>query len=195
MRLPRKFGRGFIRRTKAFFRHFRFADKTDEPAPQPLNWTSRMTLDQLLQQYEQGSELLRAAVSRAQENQYGLHPVPGKWSIRQVVCHLADFEPIYADRMKRVLVEDNPTMFGGDPDVFASGLHYEIRDVREELDLIALVRKQMARILRQTDVEDFQKTGVHSESGPLTLETLLERITNHIPHHVKFINDKVAAMR
>ena len=154
-----------------------------------------MTLDQLLQQYEQGPELLRAAVSKAQESQHGLHPVPGKWSIRQVVCHLADFEPIYADRMKRVLVEDNPTMFGGDPDVFASGLHYEIRDVREELDLIALVRKQMARILRQTDVEDFQRTGVHSESGPLTLETLLERITNHITHHVKFINDKVAALR
>ena len=154
-----------------------------------------MTLDQLLQQYEQGPELLRVAVSKAQESQYGLHPVPGKWSIRQVVCHLADFEPIYADRMKRVLVEDNPTMFGGDPDVFASGLHYKIRDVHEELDLIALVRKQMARILRQTDVEDFQRTGVHSESGPLTLETLLERITNHIPHHVKFINDKIVAMR
>lgn len=170
-------------------------NRMDESVPQLSDWTHRMTLDQLLQQYEQGPELLRAAVSKAQESQYGLHPVPGKWSIRQVVCHIADFEPIYADRMKRVLVEDNPTMFGGDPDVFASGLHYEIRDVHEELDLIALVRRQMARILRQTDVEDFQRTGVHSESGPLTLETLLERITNHIPHHVKFINEKIAALR
>ena len=97
--------------------------------------------------------------------------------------------------MKRVLVEDNPTMFGGDPDVFAAGLHYEHRNVDEELELIALVRKQMARILRHSDVEDFQRTGVHSESGPLTLETLLERITSHIPHHVKFIHDKIAALR
>ncbi len=154
-----------------------------------------MTLDQLLQQYEQGADLLRAAVKGAREDQMTQHPVQGKWSIQQVVCHLADFEPIYTDRMKRVLVEDNPTLFGGDPDVFASGLHYEHRNVFEELDLITVVRKQMARILRQTDVEDFQRTGVHSESGPLTLETLLERITNHIPHHVRFIQDKIVAMR
>lgn len=154
-----------------------------------------MTLDQLLQQYEQGADLLRTAVSNARNDQFGITPIPGKWSIRQVVCHLADFEPIYADRMKRVLVEENPTMFGGDPDVFAEGLHYENRNVYEELDLISVTRKQMARILRQTDVEDFQRTGVHSESGPLTLETLLERITQHIPHHVKFIQDKIAALQ
>jgi uncharacterized damage-inducible protein DinB len=154
-----------------------------------------MTLDQLLQHYEQGAELLRTAVRAARKDQFRLHPVPGKWSIQQVVCHLADFEPIYADRMKRVLVEDNPTLFGGDPDVFAAGLHYEHRDVHEELDLIDVVRKQLARILRQTDIEDFQRTGVHSESGPLTLETLLERITRHIPHHIRFIDDKVAAMK
>jgi uncharacterized damage-inducible protein DinB len=154
-----------------------------------------MTLDQLLQQYEQGADLLTNAVSKAREQQFALRPVPGKWSIQQVVCHLADFEPIYADRMKRVLVEDNPTMFGGDPDVFAAGLHYENRNVYEELELIRVVRKQMARILRASDVEDFQRTGVHSESGPLTLETLLERITGHIPHHVKFINDKIAALQ
>ena len=81
-----------------------------------------MTLDQLLQQYEQGADLLKTAVSKAREQQFALRPVPGKWSIQQVVCHLADFEPIYADRMKRVLVEDNPTMFGGDPDVFAAAI-------------------------------------------------------------------------
>ena len=97
--------------------------------------------------------------------------------------------------MKRVLVEDNPTLFGGDPDVFAAGLQYGHRSVLEELELIVCVRKQMARILRQSDVEDFQRTGVHSEAGPLTLETLLERITNHIPHHLKFIQDKTDALR
>jgi len=154
-----------------------------------------MTLDDLLRQYEQGPDLLKAAISGVREDQFDLTPVPGKWSIRQVFCHIADFEPVYTDRMKRVLVEDNPTMFGGDPDVFAAGLHYEKRSVPDELDLISIVRRQMAVILRNTDIEDFQRTGVHSEAGPLTLETLLERITRHIPHHVKFIEAKIAAMR
>ena len=154
-----------------------------------------MTLDDLLKQYEQGPDLLKTAIAGVREDQLDQTPVPGKWSIRQVVCHIADFEPVYADRMKRVLVEDNPTMFGGDPDVFAAGLHYEKRNLSDELDLISVVRRQMAVILRNTDIEDFQRTGVHSEAGPLTLETLLERITRHIPHHVKFIEAKIAAMR
>ena len=67
--------------------------------------------------------------------------------------------------------------------------------MHDELDLISIVRRQMAVILRSTDIEDFQRTGVHSEAGPLTLETLLERITRHIPHHLKFIEAKIAAMR
>lgn len=154
-----------------------------------------MTLDELLKHYENGSDLLKTTIAGMREDQLDLTPVPGKWSVRQVVCHIADFEPVYADRMKRVLVEDNPTMFGGDPDVFAAGLHYEKRSVHEELELISVVRRQMAVILRNTDVEDFQRTGVHSEAGPLTLETLLERITRHIPHHMTFIEAKIAAMR
>ena len=153
-----------------------------------------MTLDNLLKQYEQGPEIIRTAISGLRNEQLDAKPVPGRWSIRQVICHIADFEPIYADRMKRVLVEDNPTMFGGNPDAFAAGLHYEQRSVQEELELIQAVRRQLAVILRNTDVEDFQRTGVHSEAGPLTLETLLERVTGHIPHHVDLIEAKIAAM-
>lgn len=153
-----------------------------------------MNLDELLRQFEQGPDQLRTIVARAPRTAWDQRPVPGKWSIREVVCHIADFEPINADRIKRVLVEDNPTLFGGDENLFAAGLHYASRDVDEELDLIAVVRKQLARILRNTDVEDFQRTGVHTEAGPLTLESLLERTTRHIPHHITFIEQKLAAM-
>ena len=74
--------------------------------------------------------------------------MPGKWSTREVVCHIADFEPIYADRMKRVIAEEHPTFFGGDPDIFAAGLAYGKRGVTDELVLVAAVRRNMAVILR-----------------------------------------------
>ncbi len=153
-----------------------------------------MNLDELLNSYEQGGQQLRAAVSNASEAQLDLAAIPGKWTIRQVICHIADFEPVYADRMKRVLAEDNPTLLSGNPDLFASRLQYNNRSVAEELELIEVVRSQMSRILRNIDVEDFQRTGVHNVDGPLTLETLLERITSHIPHHIRFIEEKLAAM-
>jgi hypothetical protein len=85
-------------------------------------------------------------------------------------------------------------MFGGNPDSFAARLAYHDRQVEEELELIELIRVQVARILRTLKPEDFQRRGIHSESGPLTLDTLLQRITGHIPHHVRFIDEKRKAL-
>jgi hypothetical protein len=122
-------------------------------------------------------------------------PVEGKWSKLEVVCHLADFEIVYADRMKRVIAEEGPTMFGGDPDVFAARLAYQDRDLAEELAMIEAIRGSTARVLRQLSEADFARVGKHSEAGPLSLATLLERVTGHLPHHVKFIEEKRQALR
>src|SRR4029078_8155459 len=100
-------------------------------------------------------------------------PIAGKWSTRQVVCHLADFEPIYADRMKRVIAEQCPTFFGGEPDTFAARLAYNHRSIEAELNLLTAVRQHVAAILRELKAEDFQRTGNHSDDGPRTFETYL----------------------
>lgn len=144
----------------------------------------------LIGNYLAGAELARSAVEGMTEEGLDAKPIPGKWSTRQVVCHIADFEPIYADRMKRVIAERCPTFFGGDPDTFAAHLAYEQRSVADELELLSAIRRHMATILRELKADDFQRTGNHSESGPLTLEDLLRAITDHIPHHVRFIVEK-----
>jgi uncharacterized damage-inducible protein DinB len=154
-----------------------------------------MRYEQIIDEYLAGPRLLQDAVSGMSDKDLDARPVTGKWSTRQVVCHIADFEPIYADRMKRVIAEDHPSFFGGDPDVFAAGLAYEKRQVLDELALVALVRKNMVAILQTLEDEAFKRTGNHSEDGPLTLETLLQRITAHIPHHVRLIHEKREAMR
>jgi uncharacterized damage-inducible protein DinB len=153
-----------------------------------------MDYDGLIAEYLAGPAKLRAAVAGMSDAELSAAPVPGRWSTRQVVCHIADFEPVYADRMKRVIAENEPTMFGGDPDTFADRLAYGQRDVAEELQMIELIRRHMGRILRSLKPADFQRRGIHSSDGPLTLATLLERITRHIPHHVKFIEEKRAAL-
>lgn len=124
------------------------------------------------------------------EEQLNARPVAGKWSTRQVVCHLADFEPIYADRMKRVIAEQCPTFFGGDPDKFAARLAYDHRSVEAELNFLTATRQHVAVILRELKADDFQRIGIHAESGRMTLEDLLRNISNHVPHHVRFIDEK-----
>jgi uncharacterized damage-inducible protein DinB len=149
-----------------------------------------MHYETLIDQYVAGADLVERAVTGMSDEQLDARPIEGKWSTRQVICHLADFEPIYADRMKRVIAERCPTFFGGDPDTFAAGLAYEHRPIRTELEMVAVVRRQMATILRELRAEDFQRTGNHSEAGSLTLETLLQRISDHVPHHIRFIEEK-----
>lgn len=148
----------------------------------------------LIDQYLAGPEQLRQAVAGMTDEQFDAAPIPGKWSTRQVVCHVADFEPVYADRMKRVIAVSEPTFFGGDPDVFAARLAYDQRDVEEELQLIEAVRRQMARILHSLTDDEFQRIGHHSEDGTITLATLFQRITDHIPHHVRFVEEKRRAL-
>ncbi|MCA9143766.1 MAG: DinB family protein [Planctomycetaceae bacterium] len=149
-----------------------------------------MQYSQLIDAYLAGPDLLEKAVGAMSESQLDAVPIPGKWSTRQVICHIADFELVYADRMKRVVAVSEPTLFGGDPDVYAARLNYEQRNVQEELQLVKAIRVHMARILRSLTENDFQRIGHHSEDGPLTLETLLQRITEHIPHHIRFIKEK-----
>ena len=153
-----------------------------------------MSHDALIEEYLAGPGLLRRAVAGMTRDQLLARPIAGKWSTQEVVCHLADYEPIYADRMKRVIALKEPELLKGDPGLFAARLAYDQRDVEEELALIEITRKQMARILRALKPEDFQRQGGHSRDGTLTLEVLLQRITAHIPHHVRFIEEKRQAM-
>lgn len=153
-----------------------------------------MSYNQLIADYEHGAQLLSQAIAGMTTEQLKARPIPGKWTTLELICHIADFEPVYADRMKRVIAEENPPLPSGDPDLFLKGLAYHDRDAQEEIALIDVVRKQMARILRTLPDSAFARVGTHSRDGALSLETLLKRITGHIPHHVKFIAEKRAAL-
>ena len=69
-----------------------------------------MESEAMIDAYLGGIEVLRLAVAGMTPEQLVARPVPGRWSTLEVVCHLADFEPIYADRMKRVIATDRPLL-------------------------------------------------------------------------------------
>jgi uncharacterized damage-inducible protein DinB len=152
------------------------------------------SLAALIENYLSGPRALRQAVAGLSREQLLARPVPGKWSTLEVVCHLADFDPILADRMKRVIAEERPQLLGADEQRFAAALAYHQRDLDEELTIIERTRAQMARILRTLPDEALKRVGVHNERGPRTLEDLLTGATNHITHHLKFVADKRRAL-
>ena len=99
-----------------------------------------------------------------------------------------------ADRMKRVIAEERPALIGANEKSFAASLAYHDRDLEEELTIVDMTRRQLARILKTLPAEALQRVGVHNERGPRTLEALLTGAVQHIPHHVKFIVDKRRAL-
>ncbi len=148
----------------------------------------------LIDDYLAATKTLRQAVAGMSHEQVLARPVPGKWSTLEVVCHLADFDPIMADRMKRVIAEERPALLGADEQCFARALAYHDRDLDEELEIIDRTRRQMARILRKLPDAALQRVGEHNERGPRTLEQLLTGATGHIHHHAKFIVEKRQAL-
>lgn len=156
-----------------------------------------MSFAPLIDNYLAGIATLRQAVTGMTRDQLLARPIPGKWSTLEVVCHLADFEPIYTERMKRVIAEDQPVFFNADETCFAATLAYSERDLEEELAVIELTRHQMARILRTLSPDAFGRTGTYkngTHEETRTLERLLTGITGHITHHVKFIQEKRQAL-
>src|SRR5712692_8653066 len=119
------------------------------------------TLAQLIDPYLAGVQTLREAVAGMSREQRTARPVAGKWSTLEVVCHLADFEPVLADRMKRVIAEDRPTLVGADETRFAAALAYHQRELEEELAIVEKTRRQMARILRTLPDAALARVGVH----------------------------------
>jgi uncharacterized damage-inducible protein DinB len=117
-------------------------------------------------------------------------PIPGTWSIRQIIAHLMDSDLIASDRMKRVIAMDNPTILAYDEAAFAKRLGYGWMDVELACKVFELNRRLTTELLRSLPDAAFSRRGQHSESGPLTLQKLLEIYTNHLDHHLGFLQRK-----
>jgi hypothetical protein len=153
------------------------------------------TPGELADQYLAGAAAVRQAVQGMTREQLVARPVPGRWSTLEVVCHIADFEPIFADRMKRILaLGDTPLLLAADENLYARAFNYHDRDIEEQVALVEAVRRDMARTIRGLKADQLQLTGCHNKKGIVTLEQVIKTATGHITHHVPFIAEKRKAL-
>ncbi|MGC3969718.1 MAG: DinB family protein [Pirellulales bacterium] len=151
-------------------------------------------INDLIQRYAAGPALIRAAVAGMTVAQAAARPIAGKWSALEVVAHLADFEVIGVDRLTAVIAEHEPPLPGRCEQKYAARLAYDRRDLEEQLQLIELCRSHVGKVLQTLTPDDWQRRGIHSEAGPLTLRQLLQRVVGHVEHHVPFILAKREAL-
>ncbi len=143
-----------------------------------------------IDRYEQGAAQLRQSIAGLSAAELNAFPVPGTWSIQQIVFHLLDSDLIASDRMKRVIAEPRPLLIGYNETLFAQTLPYERLDPEAACTLFELNRQLTAAILRTLPDEAFARDGVHNERGLVTLGHLVESYVGHLDHHLGFIRHK-----
>ena len=160
----------------------------------PIPKSTMNRLPELIDLYLAGPARLRAAIAGMTREQLLARPIEGRWNTAEVIVHLSDFEPVLAERMKRIVALDNPSFFGADENDFLKHLAYDARDLEEELRTIELTRSQMARILRTLPESALNRQGLRNGEIPTTLEKILVGTIRHIDSHLPFIAEKRKAM-
>ncbi|HZU35562.1 MAG TPA: DinB family protein [Gemmataceae bacterium] len=143
-----------------------------------------------IERYAAGATVPGDAIRSLGPAELNAFPVPGTWSIQQIIIHLMDSDLIGSDRMKRVAAEDNPQLIGYNETAFAKRLFPETLDPVQACEVFRLNRLLTAAILRQLSDTDFDRAGMHSERGRETLADLVQGYVEHLDHHMKFLREK-----
>jgi hypothetical protein len=112
---------------------------------------------------------------------------PGKWSISQVLHHLADSEVVWAWRIRLILAQDRPPLTGYDQDLWADRLHYDEGDPLDALAVFAVLRHANLRLVERASPADLQRVGVHAERGEESLGHLVRLYAGHDLLHLRQI--------
>lgn len=149
----------------------------------------------LIEQYKNGYHEVSQSLANFPEDKLSERLLPGKWSAREIVQHLADSEMNSAIRLRKLLTEEAPVIQGYDEAFYATRLNYNERDLAPALDALRGARATSAQILASMTEEDWQRAGTHSESGRYTAEDWLRIYAAHAHNHAAQIRRLLEALR
>jgi hypothetical protein len=137
----------------------------------------------LVAQYKAGYDEVARSLEGFPEAELSAHPIPGKWSAREIVQHLADSEMNSAIRLRKLLTEDEPQIQGYDQEDYAARLRYNERDIAPALDALRGARATTGQLLDAMSDANWSRAGTHSESGRYTAEDWLRIYAAHAHNH------------
>lgn len=122
-------------------------------------------------------------------------PQPNKWSISEIVCHLADTELVGGLRMRLILGAPGTPITPFDQDVWVTALHYDKRDARKALDQFRVLREANLALLKTLAPQQWKHVGMHAERGAESVETIVKMFAGHDVNHLRQIEAILAAKK
>lgn len=150
----------------------------------------------LIDRYERGPSLLRAAWEAVPAAARLWRPAPERWSAHEVVCHCADSEANAMLRIRYLLAEEAPpTILGYDEHRWSVVLDYASRPVEPAFAVVHAVRANTVPLLHSLGDGAWERHGTHTERGRYTAEDWLETYAEHLEIHARQIERNLAAWR
>jgi hypothetical protein len=115
---------------------------------------------------------------------------PGKWSARNIICHLADCEIAFGYRWRQVAAQPHHVIQTFDQDLWAA--QYDSLPANEALESFGALRQWNCTWVASLPSEILVRPATHPERGELTLRTLLETSAGHDLHHLAQLDRIVA---
>ena len=122
-------------------------------------------------------------------------PAPGKWSIAEIVAHIADTELVGGYRIRAILGEPGTQIIGFDQDLWVTALHYDKRDLKKSFEQYRTLREANLALLKSLAPEQWKHHGMHNERGPETVETIVKMFAGHDINHIQQIERILAAKK
>ncbi len=146
----------------------------------------------LIERYVDGPRLLRAAVVRVPAAALQWRPASGKWSVHEVVAHCADSETVASTRVRYLVGEERPTLFGYDQDRWAQRFDYHALPLELALRQVEQVRAWTGDLIRRFPPQAWARAGTHTESGHYVAEKWLTIYAEHLEVHARQIERNLA---
>jgi hypothetical protein len=111
-------------------------------------------------------------------------PSPDKWSVSEILAHLADAEIVGSFRMRLILGAPGTPIAAFDQDSWVTSGHYEKRDPRKSLEQFRMLRETNLALLKSLTPEQWKHYGMHSERGQETIERIVLMFAGHDLNHL-----------
>jgi hypothetical protein len=127
---------------------------------------------------------LKKAISGLTPSQLKWRSEPAKWSISEIIAHLADAEVVASWRMRSVIGENGITIQPFDQDAWASVFNYRDRDARRSLEVFRILRENNLVMLKEISPQTWDNYGMHLERGKESIAHLARMFAGHDTNHV-----------
>jgi len=114
-------------------------------------------------------------------------PAPDKWSVSEILAHLADAEIVGGFRMRLILGAPGVPVAAFDQDSWVTSGHYAKRDPRQSLEQFRVVREANLALLKSLTPEQWKHYGMHSERGQESIEHMVRMFAGHDVNHLRQI--------